>query len=170
MSLVNLAHACSHLTHASKARLTMTSIPSSNLHLRLALALKEQGFISSVVRGGPNPPPMHPLLNIPVSGNETGDVAPVTQQNVASRRIWLGLKYWKSAPVMSKLKLESKPTRRIWLDVDQIRDIVRGTNAGYINGLRSPGECLFFTTDRGVLEARQCVERKVGGMVLCRVV
>jgi len=25
------------------------------------------------------------------------------------------------------------------------------------------------STDRGILEARECVERKIGGMVLCRV-
>lgn len=39
-----------------------------------------------------------------------------------------------------------------------------------MDGLTRPGECLFVSTDRGVLEARECVERKVGGMILCRVV
>lgn len=148
----------------------MTSIPNSNLHLRLSLALKEAGFISSVVRGGREAPPTHPLLNFPISGNETGDVVPVTKENIASRRIWLGLKYFQSEPVMSHLSMVSKPTRRIWLDVDALRDIVRGNSANYVKGLRNPGECLFLTTDRGLLEARQCVERKLGGMVLCRVV
>jgi small subunit ribosomal protein S8 len=31
------------------------------------------------------------------------------------------------------------------------------------------GECLFLSTDRGVLEVREAMERKVGGLVLCRV-
>jgi len=31
------------------------------------------------------------------------------------------------------------------------------------------GECVFITTDRGIMEARECAERKIGGMVLCRV-
>jgi ribosomal protein S8 len=46
---------------------------------------------------------------------------------------------------------------------------VRGRDADYIRGLTKLGECLFVSTDRGVLEARECVEKKVGGMLLCRV-
>ena len=63
----------------------------------------------------------------------------------------------------------SKPKKRIWLDVESLGTIVRGRRAGYVDGLTRPGECLFVSTDRGVLESRECVERKVGGMVLCRV-
>jgi len=81
----------------------------------------------------------------------------------------LGLKYWNNEPVLGKMKMESKPTRRIWMDVEGLKDVVRGKKSGYVEGLRSPGECLFVSTDRGVLEARECVERKIGGMVLCRV-
>ena len=81
----------------------------------------------------------------------------------------MGLKYWNNEPVLGKMKMESKPTRRIWMDVEGLKDVVRGKKSGYVEGLRSPGECLFVSTDRGVLEARECVERKIGGMVLCRV-
>ena len=63
----------------------------------------------------------------------------------------------------------SRPTKRIWLDAGSLVKIVKGRRAGYVDGLTRPGECLFVSTDRGVLEARECVERKVGGMVLCRV-
>ena len=55
------------------------------------------------------------------------------------------------------------------MNVEGLRDVVRGRKSGYIEGLRNPGECLFVSTDKGVLEARECVERKIGGMVLCRV-
>lgn len=170
MSLVNLAHVCSHLSNASKARLGLTSIPSTNLHLRLTLALQNAGFLSTVVRGGPSPPPPHLLLNHPSANNEGEEMEPVTRTNVASRRLWLGLKYWNSEPVLSKMTMISKPTRRIWIDVEGFRDIVRGQKSGYVEGLRQPGECLFVSTDRGVLEARECVERKIGGMVLCRAI
>lgn len=64
----------------------------------------------------------------------------------------------------------SKPKKRIWMDVESLALIVRGRRAGYVDGLTRPGECLFVSTDRGVLEARECAERKVGGMILCRVV
>jgi ribosomal protein S8 len=187
MSLVHLSNLCSHLTHASKARLGLTSVPNTNLHLRLLLALQNAGIISSVLRGGPSPPPPHLLLGHPSpqwsatassrstpgtsdASSDTDTLAPVTRENIASRRLWVGLKYWNSEPVLEKMKMESKPTRRIWMDVQGLRDVVRGRKSGYIEGLRSPGECLFVSTDRGVLEARECVERKIGGMVLCRII
>lgn len=169
MSLVNLAHVCSHLNNATKARLGLTSIPNSNLHLKLSLALQNAGFISTVVRGGPTPPPAHILLGHPSVNEESQGVEPITQSNVASRRLWLGLKYWQSEPVLGKLSMVSKPKRRINLDVPGLRQIIRGEKSGYVEGLRSPGECLFLSTDRGILEARECVEKKVGGLVLCRV-
>ncbi|KAF2459491.1 ribosomal protein S8 [Lineolata rhizophorae] len=56
MSLVNLANVCSHLQNASKARLGLTSIPVSKLHVALMLALQREGFLSSVTLGGANPP------------------------------------------------------------------------------------------------------------------
>ncbi|PIG84271.1 mitochondrial 37S ribosomal protein MRPS8 [Aspergillus arachidicola] len=150
MSLVNLAHVCSHLNNATKARLGLTSIPNTQLHLKLSLALQNSGYISSVVRGGPTP-----LLNILFW--------------VFPRRLWLGLKYWQSDPVLGKMSMVSKPKRRITIDVAGLREVIRGEKSGYVEGLRSPGESLYLSTDRGILEARECVEKQVGGLVLCRV-
>jgi ribosomal protein S8 len=161
MSLVNLAHVCSHLQNASKARLGLTSVPSTNLHLSLLLAMQHSGFFSSVTRGGLTPPPIDDLSSY-VS-------EPVTQANVATRRLWLGLKYWNNEPVLGEMKMVSKPTRRIWMDIEGLGQIVRGRQAGYVKGLTRPGECLYVTTDRGIMESRECVERKIGGMLLCRV-
>lgn len=169
MSLVNLAAVCAHLNNATKARLGLTSIPNSNLHLKLCHALQNSGFLSSVVRGGPSPPPMHPILGHPTANDEVEDIEPITRDNVASRRLWLGLKYWRNQPVLGKMSLVSKPKRRIRLNVEELRGIVRGEGAGYVAGLRSPGECLFLSTDRGILEARECVEKRIGGLALCRV-
>jgi ribosomal protein S8 len=28
---------------------------------------------------------------------------------------------------------------------------------------------LYVSTDKGIMESRECVERKIGGMILCRV-
>lgn len=164
MSLVLLSHVCSHLQNASKARLGLTSIPFTLLHLRLAQALQNSGYLSSVTRGGLAPPdPLTLHTHIP---------PPITQSNVATQRLWLGLKYWNNEPVLRKLSMESKPTRRIWVDRDLLANVVRGKHGvgkgGIIKGLAGVGESLFVTTDRGVLEARECVERRLGGMVLCR--
>ena len=162
MSLVNLAHVCSHLQNASKARLGFTSVPSSNLHLNLLLALQSSGFLSSVTRGGLNPPPLEDLSSyVP---------EPVTQKNISTRRLWLGMKYWNNEPVLKSMKMVSKPTKRIWMDVEGLAKVIRGRKEGEVNGLTNVGECLFVSTDRGVMEARECVERKVGGMLLCKVI
>ena len=169
MSLVHLANTCSHLQNASKARLGLTSIPNSNFHLRLCLALQSSGFISTVVRGGPRPPPPHKLLSHPSSNTEGEEVGPVTPQNVASRRLWLGMKYWNSEPVLETMQMVSKPTRRIWMDVEGLKKLVLGRPSGYVKGLTRPGECLYVMTDRGIFESRECVERKIGGQLLCRV-
>ena len=54
------------------------------------------------------------------------------------------------------------------MDTEGLSQIVRGTQSGMVKGLRKPGECLFVSTDRGILEARECVERRIGGTLLCR--
>lgn len=196
MSLVNLAHVCSHLQNASKARLGLTSIPVSKMHVNLSLGLQREGFVSSVTLGGPSPPTPY-LLQTTLSPEEhekmaeklahspwdafpapEGQESPLGQEQVhhvkvprnpAQRRLWLGLKYWNNEPVLKNMKLLSKPTRRIWLTSEELAKITRTRHAGYIKGLATPGECMFLTTDRGILEARECVERRIGGMVLCRV-
>ncbi|EKD12698.1 40S ribosomal protein S8 [Drepanopeziza brunnea f. sp. 'multigermtubi' MB_m1] len=161
MSLVHLANVCSHLQNASKARLGLTSVPSTNMILTLTLALQSSGFLSSVTRGGLHPPPMDDLSSYTPE--------PVTQDNISTRRLWLGMKYWNNEPVLSKMQMVSKPTKRVWMDVEGLGRIIRGREAGIVKGLTRPGECMFVSTDKGVLEARECVERRVGGMLLCRV-
>jgi ribosomal protein S8 len=170
MSLVNLAHMYSHLNNATRARLGLTSIPNTKMHLNLCLAFQNAGLISTVVRGGKAPPQPHLLLGQPVMSEENEGLEPVTQSNVASRRLWLGLKYWQSEPVLGWITPISRPKQRITLDVASLRRIVRGEGASnHVEGLRSPGECLFLATDRGLMEARECVEKNVGGLALCRV-
>lgn len=201
MSLVNLAHVCSHLQNASKARLGLTSIPVSKMHVSLMLGLQREGFISSVTLGGSSPPQPF-LLQEQIDPEERERMAkqlanepwaaypvPATPhnpsqtllkgqeiihdvqvpQNPARRRLWLGLKYWNNEPVLKKMKLISKPTRRIWLTSEDLNKITRTRESSYVKGLSHTGETMFLTTDRGILEARECVERKLGGMALCRV-
>jgi len=93
----------------------------------------------------------------------------VTQANRASRRLWLGLKYWDGLPVLRKASLISKPTKRIWLNSRELGMVVRGSQAGEVKGMRQVGEIMVVSTDRGVMEARECVERRIGGQPLCRI-
>ncbi|KAE8353977.1 ribosomal protein S8 [Aspergillus coremiiformis] len=169
MSLVNLAHVCSHLNNATRVRLGITSIPNTLLHLQLCHALQHSGYISSVVRGGPTPPPQHTLLDVPTANDEDKGVEMLTQSNVASQRLWVGLKYWQSQPVLGKMVMVSKPTRRVTIRASELRNVILGADIGYVDGVRSPGESIYLSTDRGIMEARDCVRNKVGGLVLCRV-
>lgn len=121
------------------------------------LALHRAGFISSVTRGGPSPPE-----------DLSAEPEPVTSLNVASRRLWVGLKYWDNEPVMRNIVPVSKPSRLVTSDLKELSRVARGFEAGYVKGLNL-GETLFLSTDRGVLEVREALERKVGGLVLCRV-
>ncbi len=79
------------------------------------------------------------------------------------------MKYWNNEPVLTKMSMVSKPTKRISMNAEELGRLVRGRDTGFVTGLRRPGECLFVSTDRGILESRECVERKVGGMLLCKV-
>lgn len=159
MGIHSIANACAHLQNASRARLGLTSIPNTKYNLRLALALHRAGFLSSVTQGGPHPPPMDQL--------STYEPEPVTSKNVATRRIWVGLKYWNNEPVLKNLKAISKPSRLVTTKTADLNRATRGFPAGMVPGLNL-GECLFLSTDRGVLEAREALEKKVGGLVLCR--
>jgi ribosomal protein S8 len=154
MSLVNLAHVCSSLNNASKARLALTSIPHTKLHLSICIALQQSGLISTIVRGGPTAPPPHLLLGHPTVIDDEAGAEPVTQSNVASRRLWVGLKYWQSEPVLGIMTPISKPKRKITVKLPHLRDILQGRRSGSVDGLRSPGEC---------------IEKKIGGLALLRV-
>ena len=174
MSLVLLSNVCSHLQNCSKGRLALTSVPSTNSILALTLALQNAGFLSSVTRAGPTPPEQLFPTSLPHTTNTAlqdpshPDTPIITQENVSSRRLWLGLKYWKEEPVLSRMVMESKPKKRVLVGWRELDMVVHGRDKNYVKGLTHIGECLFVSTDRGVLEAREAVEKKLGGLALCR--
>ncbi|KAK0856934.1 p-nitrophenyl phosphatase [Friedmanniomyces endolithicus] len=117
--------------------------------------------------------PSQPFTTLPPASRDPDALeseSEVTRANRASRRLWLGLKYWDGSPVLSKARMVSKPTKRYWLDAWDLGKVVRGGSGakGEVRGLGRVGEVMAVSTDRGVMEARECVERRVGGMVLCR--
>jgi len=120
----------------------------------MALALQKAGFISTVHRGSTQGPEDPPQL--------------VTRENVGSRRLWLGMKYYRDEPVLRRMRMISKPTRRIWVGREDLERLVKGRDASYVRGL-GPGECLFLSTDRGVMEVREALRKQIGGQLLCRV-
>jgi ribosomal protein S8 len=171
----------------------------TKLHLAACLALQRQGLISTVTVAGKYPP-----ASIPVLPTERKAVADHLRQqpwdayvdpskrvepdrdpqtlpaNPADRRIWIGLKYWRGKPVLSKAQMVSKPTRRVTVPFDSLHNIVKGLPPkksigrnpniprAFVKGLVNPGECLFIKTTDGILESRECLEKRLGGMVLFR--
>ncbi|KAK0730283.1 ribosomal protein S8 [Lasiosphaeris hirsuta] len=160
MGIQSITNVCANLQNAARARLGLTSLPNNKYNLALALALHRAGFLSSVTRAGPHPPPQDQLLSF--------EPEPVTSANVATRRLWVGLKYWDNKPVLKSLKAISKPSRPLRASVADLNKVARGFESAHLKGLNL-GECMFVSTDRGVLEVREALERKVGGIVLCRV-
>jgi small subunit ribosomal protein S8 len=158
MGIHSVTNACIHLQNAARARLGLTSIPNTKYNLRLALAMHRAGLLASVTRGGPRPPPPEALLAY--------DSEPVTNENVATRRIWVGLKYWNNEPVLRNVTPISKPSRLVTATLGELNKVARGFPVGQLKGL-TLGETLFISTDRGVLEVREALDRKVGGLVLC---
>lgn len=172
MGIVSICNVCSHLQNASRARLGFTSIPNNKYNLAFAVALHRAGLINGIVRGGPYPPPMSSMgaVSRPEAGH-VFDVEPVTHANVASRRLWLGLKYWKDEPVLRSLTPLSKPSRLVTVSADQLKLTVVGKDSRWrrigVKGL-SMGELMFLSTDRGILEAREAIEKEVGGLLLAK--
>ncbi|CCG80910.1 37S ribosomal protein subunit S8,mitochondrial [Taphrina deformans PYCC 5710] len=150
-----LHHVASHLQNASRARSSITSIPLSKMNLSIVLGLYRQGFLSSVQRGSINGPDV--------------EYTPTTPENISTRRIWLGLKYRDASPVLSNMHVISKPSRKIWMSVSELKQLVNGQKGReMIKGL-VPGEICFVGTDKGVMEIRDAIKRRIGGEVLVRV-
>ncbi|KAM0349202.1 hypothetical protein ACHAO7_002489 [Fusarium culmorum] len=163
-SITNIAHMCSHLQNASKARLGITSVKNCKYNLQLALALHRSGFFSAVYRAGPRPPTMEQMISEPP--------VTVTNENVATMRLWLGLKYWDGKPVLGNANAISTPKRLMTANIKELARLTRGfptkVSGGVVSGLNL-GECLFVATSQGVLEAREALAKKQGGLLMCRV-
>ncbi|KAI1361821.1 ribosomal protein S8 [Xylaria arbuscula] len=159
MGISKIADMVSHLQNASRARLGLTSVPATKYNLGMCLALHRAGFLSFVTRGGPTPPDPATIT--------TFTPEPLTTANVAQQRLWVGLKYTNNKPVLRKIKAISTPRRYINGNLRALERLSRGFDASYQRGLNL-GECMFVTTSRGTLEVREAVEKKVGGLLLCR--
>lgn len=150
-----LHHVASHLQNASRARSSITSIPLSKMNLSIALGLYRQGFLSNVQRGSIDGP------------DEV--YTPTTPSNVSTRRIWLGLKYRDARPVLSNMHVISKPSRKVWMSVKELKEMVNGKRGREMIKPLVPGEICFVGTDKGVMEIREAIKRQIGGEVLIRV-
>ncbi len=118
----------------------MVEMPSSKMKVEIARVLKEEGFILDY------------------------EVVPPEQAQAEGRRVSaqpvlrIYLKYGpRGERVITELKRISKPGRRVYMKVEDLKPVVDGM------GIR------ILSTNRGVLSDRQARKLRVGGEVLCEV-
>ncbi|KAJ1913288.1 hypothetical protein IWQ60_009274 [Tieghemiomyces parasiticus] len=145
---------CSHLQNAFKARLSQTCIPESRMNLSLARILYREGFIYSVTRGS------H-------LGPDGQDYVPTTPDNVASRRLWLRLKFKNELPTLREMSCISKPSRKVHAQLNDLQRLAAGKPVGIVKPLR-PGEIIIVETPEGVMELQDALKKRVFGKLLCR--
>jgi len=88
----------------------------------------------------------------------------------AQRRIWADLKYRNDLPVLTNMELVSKPSKRIIMDLSEIRQICSGRRAQTIKPL-GLGEVAVVKTknkEHEWLEAREALKLMIPGEVVCR--
>lgn len=156
MSLVNLGYVCCHLQNVCRIKKPITSIPMSKLNLQVVLGLYKEGFLLSVQRGDLQGP------------DKT--YTPTTFDNVATRRLWLGLKYRNFQPVLRHLHLVSHPNRRVFGTHKDLMGLCSGTPFGKVQPL-GLGEVMFVRIkdkNNSVIEIQEAVRRHLGGEILCR--
>ncbi|ODV83537.1 hypothetical protein CANARDRAFT_29975 [[Candida] arabinofermentans NRRL YB-2248] len=156
MSLVNLANTCAHLQNCTMAKLPLAKIPYTRLHLQIAVELYKEGFIGSIQRGSISGPDLTPV--------------DVTHDNISTRRIWLGLKYnQNSNPVLKNLHLISKPSRKVYCTIDELKNFAIGKRLRFIKPPQ-PGEVIFVRTKKNeILNLHEAIKKNLDAELLCRV-
>lgn len=155
MSLVHLANLSCHLKNCANVNIATTSVPFTRLHLQIALGLYKEGFISSIQKGSTTGPD-----HVPVD---------TTPDNIATRRLWLGLKYRNNKSVIRDFSLILKPGRKVNLTSTEVKALSSGLPVRFIKPLQ-PAECIFLKTrENEILEIQEAARKGEHGMVLCRV-
>ncbi|KAK9448498.1 mitochondrial 37S ribosomal protein uS8m [Limtongia smithiae] len=153
MSLQNLSYVCSHLQNCGRAKTPLTSVQYTKLHLGILLGLYRHGLISAVTIGDNKGPDLLPTE--------------ITPANVATRRLWVTLKYKDYVPVMSHAQTVSNPRKQFSLRKEELSYLLRGQTIRNVKPIL-PGELMFIRTDKGILESREALEIGRGGMALAR--
>ncbi|KAF8198618.1 ribosomal protein S8 [Pholiota molesta] len=145
---------CSKVQNAFRARHALLAVNHNTQNLGILSILMRAGFISSLTRGtlaGPDP-------------------TAFTTAKESERRIWANLKYRDDQPVLSRMELISKPSRRVYMMPSEIRLLCSGRRSGQVKPL-GMGEVAMVKTEvkeHQWLEAREALQMKLGGEVVCR--
>lgn len=156
MSLVNLAHVCAHLKNVTMVKHEVAKIPLSRLHMNLAVHLYKQGFISAIQKGSDEAP------------DPAGQPVEITSDNIATRRLWLTLKYRNDKPVLNNISLVSKPNLKLHLSPTELKALASGLYVRKIKPLRPAETMIVKTNDNSILDLQEAAAKNMAGMPLCR--
>ncbi|KAJ1025118.1 hypothetical protein NDA16_002624 [Ustilago loliicola] len=148
------ADLCTILQNASRARLRSIPIASTKDNLSILSILLQHGFIHNVVRGtqtGPSP-------------------IPYTSASPAARRLWVDLKFRPDdRPVLEKMNVVSKPSRKLTMDKDELLRFATGRRAKFVKPLDMGEIGIVDCGKKGWWEVRDAIRRGYGGEVVARV-
>jgi len=145
---------CSKIQNAFRARHAMVSLAHSTQTLGVLNILLRAGFISSITRGtisGPSPDQF-------------------TTAKESEKRIWATLKYRNDLPVLNDMEVISKPSRRVFMELADLRAICSGRTSNQVKPLGMGEVAMVRTKNREHewLEAREALTLKIPGEVVCR--
>ena len=145
---------CARLQNAFRARHQKIAVDHNTQNLGILSILLRAGFISNITRGTLTAPS-------PAEFNTAGE---------SQRRIWADLKYRDDQPVLRNMELVSMPSKRVHMDLSEIRLICSGRRAQQVKPLGMGEIAVVRTKDKEHewLEAREALQLKLAGEVVCR--
>ena len=148
-------HLCSHIQNSFRARHKYVAVPHTTQNLGILTILLRAGFVSNITRGTISAPS-------PEQFSQVGE---------AQKRIWAELKYREDRPVLSNMELVSKPSKKIFMSWSELLRICSGRRAQYIKPLALGEIAVVKTSDKEHewVEAREALQLKLDGEVICRV-
>ena len=145
---------CARLQNAFRARHARVSVPHTTQNLGVLSILLRSGFITNITRGTVEAPSPEKFV-------EAGE---------AQRRIWADLKYRNDRPILENMHLVSKPSKRVFMDINEIRRLCTGRSVKTVKPL-GMGEIAILRTNNKEyewLEAREALQLRLSGEVICR--
>ena len=124
-----IADMLTRIRNAQIARHAGCDIPDSKMKLAIAKILSKYGYVDDVAWSDEGP----------------------------QGKIHVTLRYADDGPLITKLERVSKPSRRVYVGVDEIPDVLNGLGIAILS------------TSRGVITDREARAENVGGELVCTV-
>lgn len=147
------ANLITQLLTSSRASLARTSLPYTPSALSITSILLRQGLISSLTLGSTAAPDPTRFESLPLP----------------ERRLWVSFKHRQGQPVLRRLSLVSKGSRRVHVTKDELGRLLTGRRAQNVAGV-GLGEVFVIRTEDGgeYLEGWEAWRKGLGGEVVCR--